>query len=50
VELVDMCLQKKREDFSADISTLESQIDALVYECYGLTGEDIAIVEECIGK
>ena len=30
---------------AVDTSALEGQIDALVYELYGLTDEEIAIVE-----
>ena len=36
----------KRTSFSADTSSLESEIDRLVYQLYGLTGEEIAIVEK----
>ena len=35
----------KKIDPKADASALEAQIDALVYELYGLTEEEIAIVE-----
>ena len=31
---------------SADTSSFESQIDALVYRLYGLTAKEIAAVEE----
>jgi adenine-specific DNA-methyltransferase len=34
--------KKKKNDFTSD---LESQIDQMVYELYGLTEEEIAIVE-----
>ena len=30
---------------AADVSALEAQIDRLVYALYGLTGEEIRIVE-----
>lgn len=36
----------KRTSFSADTSSLESEIDQLVYKLYGLTEEEIAIVEK----
>ena len=42
--LVQEVLEKK-EDTSADTSALEAQIDQLVYKLYGLTEEEIAIVE-----
>jgi len=32
--------------FSADTSALESEIDRLVYQLYGLTEDEINIVEE----
>jgi type I restriction-modification system DNA methylase subunit len=35
----------KRTSFSADTSSLESEIDQLVYKLYGLTEEEIALVE-----
>jgi adenine-specific DNA-methyltransferase len=43
------CVQKilaaKQADPQADISALEAEIDQLVYALYGLTEEDIALVE-----
>jgi hypothetical protein len=38
-------LGAKRNDPIADISSLESEIDRMVYELYGLTEEEIKIVE-----
>ena len=35
----------KTKDSNADISALEKQIDEMVYVLYGLTSEEIAIVE-----
>lgn len=32
------------------LSDIDSQIDRLVYELYGLTEEEIAIVEEATGR
>lgn len=46
ITLVDKILAAKKEDSSADTSVLEKQIDTLVYELYGLTDEEIAIVEK----
>ena len=43
--LVDQILVAKSADESADVSQLESQIDQLVYQLYGLTEDEIAIVE-----
>ena len=43
--LVDKILAAKAKDAQADTSKLESQIDALVYDLYGLTEEEIAVVE-----
>ena len=44
-KLVDCILAAKRENPAADTSVLEKQIDQLVYKLYGLTEEEIAIVE-----
>ena len=43
--LVTRILSAKASNPSADTSTLESQIDSLVYRLYGLTPAEIAIVE-----
>lgn len=45
IDLVDQILNLKDEDPSADTSRLEQEIDQLVYELYGLTEEEIKIVE-----
>ena len=45
VELVEEILAAKREDSGADTSSLECEIDALVYALYGVTAAEIAIVE-----
>lgn len=45
VEIVDQILTIKREDPNADISEIEKQIDKMVYNLYGLTPEEIEIVE-----
>ena len=51
VELVDSIISTKQKAPSADTSTLESGIDRLVYQLYGLTEEEIKIVEgECSPK
>lgn len=45
ITLVDQILATKKKDPNADTSALEKQIDEMVYKLYGLTQEDIAIVE-----
>ena len=39
-------MEEKKYNPSADTSALESEIDRLVYQLYGLTEEEIKIVEE----
>ena len=38
-------LEKKKADSEADTSTWEAEIDKLVYELYGLTEEEVKVVE-----
>ena len=45
IELVNSILTAKRSDPSADTSELEAEIDRLCYHLYGLTDEEIAVVE-----
>ncbi|MFL0684185.1 MAG: class I SAM-dependent DNA methyltransferase [Algoriphagus aquaeductus] len=45
VSLVDQTIETKKQDPTSDISTLEAEIDQLVYELYGLSEEEIGIVE-----
>jgi adenine-specific DNA-methyltransferase len=45
IKLVDQILKIKQSDPNADTSQLEREIDLLVYELYGLTEEEIKIVE-----
>lgn len=45
IELVEQIIAAKREDPGADTSSLEREIDALVYALYGVTEAEIAIVE-----
>lgn len=42
---VDQILTHKKENPQADTSALEKEIDQMVYEFYGLSGEEIKIVE-----
>lgn len=44
-ELVIRCLREKSENPSADTTALEAEIDQLVYGLYGLTEEEIKVVE-----
>jgi hypothetical protein len=43
--LVDRILAAKKQNSAADTSALEREIDQQVYALYGLTPEEIAIVE-----
>ena len=45
IEKVDAILLARESDPSSDTSALEREIDQLVYQLYGLTDEEIAIVE-----
>lgn len=45
ITIVDKILAAKKQDSSADTTEWEKQIDQKVYELYGLTSEEIAIVE-----
>ncbi len=45
ITLVDQILAAKKKDPNADTSTLEHRIDEMVYALYGLTPEEIEIVE-----
>ena len=45
IKLVDQILTAKKANPQADTSKLEREIDVLVYDLYGLTDEEIAIVE-----
>jgi hypothetical protein len=45
-ELVDSILSAKKENLQADTQELEREIDQMVYQLYGLTEEEIRIVEE----
>ena len=45
VALVEQVLAEKSRDGNANTASLEAEIDQLVYKLYGLTDEEIAIVE-----
>ena len=43
--LVGRILSAKKSNPQADTTALEAEIDSLVYDLYGLTEDEIAIVE-----
>lgn len=45
VEIVDRILDKRKVNLNSDTSALERKIDQKVYELYGLTDEEIKIIE-----
>ncbi|HZK55292.1 MAG TPA: TaqI-like C-terminal specificity domain-containing protein [Desulfosporosinus sp.] len=45
VELVDHILIVKKDDPTADITSIEMQIDQLIYEIYDLSKDEIKIIE-----
>ena len=45
IEKVDQILALKQDNPEADTTTLEKEIDAMVYALYGLSEEEINIVE-----
>jgi len=50
IALTDQILSQKKSNPQTDTSTLEAKIDRMVYELYGLTAEEIAIVEESVRR
>jgi len=46
--IVNQILEIKKSDPTADTTKLESEIDQMVYELYGLTDDEIRIVEEAV--
>lgn len=50
IDLVDAILSAKRVDPAADTSAEERTIDQLVYQLYGLTPDEIAMVEQGASK
>ena len=46
IKLVDKILSLKKSNPEADTSDLEAEIDMLVYELYGLSEEEIAVIEK----
>jgi Alw26I/Eco31I/Esp3I family type II restriction m6 adenine DNA methyltransferase len=47
---VKQIIALKEADHTADTSELEAEIDRMVYDLYGLTNEEIKIVEESVNK
>ncbi|MGL4387975.1 MAG: hypothetical protein ACRCTJ_01100 [Brevinema sp.] len=45
IELVKKCMDAKAQDKNADITTYQKQIDQLVYALYGLTEDEIRVIE-----
>ncbi len=45
IEKVNQIIELKQADNQTDTSVLERQIDNLVYQLYGLTAEEIEIIE-----
>ena len=46
ISLVNKILNAKQENPQADTSEWEKEIDQLVYQLYGLTDEEIKVIEE----
>jgi adenine-specific DNA-methyltransferase len=49
INKVDRILFGTKQDPAADTTALEAEIDRMVYELYGLTEEEIRIVEGAVG-
>ncbi len=48
--LVEARIERERTVIGHQISATDRQIDSLVYELYGLTDEEIQIVEEATAR
>ena len=46
VNLVEQVIVKKLTNPSGETATLEREVDGLVYELYGLTEEEIVMIEK----
>ncbi|HLO88159.1 MAG TPA: TaqI-like C-terminal specificity domain-containing protein, partial [Nostocaceae cyanobacterium] len=46
VSMVDAILEAKKSDPHVDTSALEAEIDQMVYQLYGLTAEEIQVIED----
>lgn len=47
-DIVELILEMKSHDHDTEVTELESEIDNIVYQLYGLTAEEINIVENAI--
>jgi hypothetical protein len=45
MHIINKIIEERKDNLSSDTSKLESEIDRLVYQLYGLTEEEIRIVE-----
>jgi adenine-specific DNA-methyltransferase len=45
IKKVNTILEKKKKDSSSNTSSLESEIDRLVYHLYGLTYDEVLIID-----
>ncbi|MGE5344077.1 MAG: Eco57I restriction-modification methylase domain-containing protein [Candidatus Omnitrophota bacterium] len=50
IDLVDKILSLKAYDFDADTNSLEIEIDQLFYQLYGLTENEVDIIERTLGS
>ena len=48
IQLSEEVIRLKKENHNADTGKLEREIDLMVYELYGLTPEEVQIVEESL--
>ena len=48
IDLVNQILTVKKDNNKADTSKLEKEIDQMIYKLYGLTEEEIKVVEESV--
>ena len=45
VQLVQKAIELKAQNINADVTTIESEIDCLIYQYYGLTYDEVLIVD-----
>ena len=45
IEVVDSIIKARETDINTDISNLETKVDFLVYHLYGLTYDEVLIVD-----
>jgi hypothetical protein len=50
IKFINQILSLKKSNPQADTSALEAEIDRMAYKLYGLTKEEIAIVEKSVGN